>query len=166
MTKMTGFATLDQAGRIAVAARGGRASQASGRGHKFTSEKAKEAGRIGGTKVSQDREYMVRIGRLGGTKVSQDREHMARIGRIGGRKPASGVRYAAYCFCDLTVRDLFPPSAICIDPDDGELAIKAWIVEAGLPLVPEPHYFATRAEAEAEASGWARSVIVVAPEAP
>jgi general stress protein YciG len=34
--------------------------------HRFTPETAAAAGRIGGVKVSQDREHMSRIGKLGG----------------------------------------------------------------------------------------------------
>lgn len=59
-----GFGAMDPAKRREIAARGGKASQASGKGHRFTVEEAKEAGRLGGAKHSK--EHMAEIGRLGG----------------------------------------------------------------------------------------------------
>ena len=53
----------------------------SGRGWHGNSKGHAEAGRVGGSKVSQDRSHMAEIGRKGGSKVAQNREHMAAIGR-------------------------------------------------------------------------------------
>lgn len=43
-----GFANMDPAVQQRIAAAGGKASHASGRGHKWTPEEAREAGRKGG----------------------------------------------------------------------------------------------------------------------
>lgn len=44
-TSRRGFASMDPALQRAIAAEGGRAAHASGRGHKFTSEEARAAGK-------------------------------------------------------------------------------------------------------------------------
>nr|WP_039517255.1 stress-induced protein [Xanthomonas arboricola] len=62
-----GFATLSVEARLELARRGGRATQASGNGHRFSSERAVEAGRKGGRAISQDKEHMSRIGKKGGS---------------------------------------------------------------------------------------------------
>lgn len=49
-----------------IAAAGGRAAHEKGTAHEFSSEEAREAGRKGGEKVSQNREHMAEIGRRGG----------------------------------------------------------------------------------------------------
>jgi hypothetical protein len=46
--KATGFALLTQSQRQELSAMGGRASQASGRGHRFSKEEARRAGVLGG----------------------------------------------------------------------------------------------------------------------
>ncbi|RPD47765.1 general stress protein [Hymenobacter sediminis] len=43
-----GFAAMDPATQRRIASEGGRASHQSGRGHRFTSEEARAAGRKGG----------------------------------------------------------------------------------------------------------------------
>ncbi|RYU77171.1 KGG domain-containing protein [Hymenobacter persicinus] len=45
---MRGFAAMDPAEQRRIASEGGRASHESGRGHRFTSEEARAAGRKGG----------------------------------------------------------------------------------------------------------------------
>lgn len=49
-----------------IASAGGKAAHAKGTAHQWSSEDAREAGRKGGEKVSQNREYMREIGRRGG----------------------------------------------------------------------------------------------------
>lgn len=61
-----GFATLDPAVRREIAARGGRAAHAGGKGRVWTSEAASIAGRKGGQTVGADRERMSALGREGG----------------------------------------------------------------------------------------------------
>ncbi len=64
-----GFASLvakDPARMREVAAKGGRAAHARGTAHEFDTEEAREAGRKGGQKVSENREHMAAIGRKGG----------------------------------------------------------------------------------------------------
>jgi general stress protein YciG len=45
---MRGFAAMDPAEQRRIASEGGKASHESGRGHRFTSEEARAAGRKGG----------------------------------------------------------------------------------------------------------------------
>ena len=70
-TDRRGFASMDQAKQREIASRGGKAAHEKGTAHEFTSEEAKEAGRKGGVKVSQNREHMSKIGRKGGERRSQ-----------------------------------------------------------------------------------------------
>lgn len=65
---LRGFATWSPEKRRAAASKGGKNAHALGVAHEFTSEEASAAAKIGGTKVSQDREYMAIIGRIGGLK--------------------------------------------------------------------------------------------------
>jgi len=48
-----GFASMDPQRQRAIASNGGRAAQAKGTAHQFTSEEAREAGRKGGLARSQ-----------------------------------------------------------------------------------------------------------------
>ena len=43
-----GFASMSEDKRREIAGRGGKAAQAAGRGHRFTEQEAREAGRKGG----------------------------------------------------------------------------------------------------------------------
>ncbi|MCU0616139.1 MAG: hypothetical protein MUD17_03495 [Gemmatimonadaceae bacterium] len=61
-----GFATLDPAIRREIAARGGRAAHAGGKGRVWTAEAASIAGKKGGRAVAADREHMSALGREGG----------------------------------------------------------------------------------------------------
>jgi len=69
--KKQGFAALDPEQQRLIASKGGKAAHAAGKGHKFTSETAREAGRKGGAR--QTREHLVEIGRLGG--IARARKH-------------------------------------------------------------------------------------------
>lgn len=60
-----GFAAQTPQRRQEIARAGGIASS-TGNGHKFSSEEARCAGKLGGTAISRDRAHMSRIGRLGG----------------------------------------------------------------------------------------------------
>jgi general stress protein YciG len=68
-----GFAAMDPVKQREIASKGGRASQATGRGHQFTETEARIAGRLGGAKVSQDRFHMAEIGRRGGAARGRQR---------------------------------------------------------------------------------------------
>lgn len=63
-----GFAAMDRETHREVARSGGLAAHAVGLAHRFTPEKAREAGRVGGAKISANREHMVEIGRKGGQR--------------------------------------------------------------------------------------------------
>jgi uncharacterized protein len=65
-TEDRGFASMDPMRQKEIAARGGKAAHEKGTAHEFTPDEAREAGRKGGQKVSQNREHMARIGRMGG----------------------------------------------------------------------------------------------------
>ena len=66
MKSKRGFASMTEAMRREIAGKGGRAAHAKGTAHEFTPDEAREAGRRGGLKVSQDRAHMAQIGRVGG----------------------------------------------------------------------------------------------------
>jgi len=61
-----GFGSMDPNEHRAIASKGGKAAHAKGKAHQFTSEEAREAGKLGGQKVSANREHMAKIGRIGG----------------------------------------------------------------------------------------------------
>lgn len=69
-----GFAVMSKERQRAIASLGGKASQASGRGHRFTSEEARAAGRKGGSQIAKDRNHMVAIGRKGGAALRTKRQ--------------------------------------------------------------------------------------------
>jgi len=60
-----GFAAMDPAQRKLIASQGGKASHASGRGHCFTPEEARVAGRKGGQVIGKRRP----LGEAGGTST-------------------------------------------------------------------------------------------------
>lgn len=67
-SKPRGMAALSPKRRREIAAMGGKAVQAQGKGHRFTTKEARTAGRKGGEVISKDREHMAKIGRKGGSK--------------------------------------------------------------------------------------------------
>lgn len=83
-SRKRGFGSMDKAQQSAIASKGGKAAHKMGKAHQFTSAEAREAGRLGGMKISQDLRHMSEIGKLGGAKVSADKAHMSEIGRKGG----------------------------------------------------------------------------------
>lgn len=52
--------------RRAIAKKGGKAAQASGKAHRFTKKQLKKGGQAGGRKTSQNREHMAELGRRSG----------------------------------------------------------------------------------------------------
>jgi general stress protein YciG len=79
MTKKSnrGFGGMDKDLQKEIASKGGKAAHAKGRAHEFTSEEALLAGRMGGQKISQDREHMAAIGRRGGQARARARKAAA-----------------------------------------------------------------------------------------
>lgn len=94
-SRKRGFGSMDKAQQAAIASKGGKAAHKMGKAHQFTAEEAREAGRLGGMKISQDLRHMSKIGKLGGAKVSADKAHMASIGRKGGAKVSEDREYMA-----------------------------------------------------------------------
>lgn len=70
---LRGFQLLTPEQRHAIASSGGRKAQASGTAHRLSGDKAREAGRIGGKKISQNREHMASIGRRGAIRKRENR---------------------------------------------------------------------------------------------
>ena len=64
--KKGGFDTMSRKRQREIASMGGKAAHAQGTAHEFDSEEGQAAGRLGGLKVSSDREHMAKIGRKGG----------------------------------------------------------------------------------------------------
>ena len=75
-----GFARVPKEKLRNWASLGGKAAQREKSGHRFTSEKAREAGKRGGATVAKDREYMRELGRRGG------------IARANARKAAQATQ--------------------------------------------------------------------------
>ena len=65
-TRKIGFAAFSPERRKQVASEGGRQAHAAGLANKFTTETAREAGKLGGAKTGADRARMAAIGRMGG----------------------------------------------------------------------------------------------------
>ncbi len=66
--KPRGLAAISPERRRAIAIMGGRAAQATGTAHQFTTAEAKQAGAKGGRAISKDRAHMAAIGKKGGAK--------------------------------------------------------------------------------------------------
>jgi uncharacterized protein len=80
-----GFAAMDAERQREIARKGGRAAHEQGTAHQFSSEEAREAGRKGGIRVSQNRQHMAEIGRRGGEARSQTgRQRDSGVGERGG----------------------------------------------------------------------------------
>jgi hypothetical protein len=56
--RVRGFARMTQDERNAIASRGGKAAHQKGKAHKWTSEEAAKAGRIGGKKSKRRRKWV------------------------------------------------------------------------------------------------------------
>ena len=61
-----GFASMTEEKQREIASKGGRAAHQKGTAHEFSPDEAREAGKKGGEKVSQNRDHMAAIGRKGG----------------------------------------------------------------------------------------------------
>ncbi len=61
-----GFAMMDPDTLRSVCSQGGRTAHALGRAHRFSTEKASQAGKKGGATVSANRSHMAEIGSRGG----------------------------------------------------------------------------------------------------
>ncbi len=77
-----------------ISVKGGKASQANGRGHKFTSEEARRVGRKGGLVSAAIPGRMSELARKGGTVVSSDRAYMSMLGKKGGLAMQAAKRNA------------------------------------------------------------------------
>lgn len=68
MSKNTkrGFAAMSPELQREIASKGGRRAHELGTAHEFSPDEARRAGKVGGTKISANREHMRTIGRKGG----------------------------------------------------------------------------------------------------
>lgn len=73
-TSTRGFASMNPQRQREIAREGGKAAHIKGTAHEFTSEEARNAGRKGGEKVSQNRQHMAEIGRKGGRSSGASRK--------------------------------------------------------------------------------------------
>jgi general stress protein YciG len=64
--RLRGFARMTKEKHRRVASEGGIAAQQSMLAHRFTSATARSAGKIGGRRIAQNRDYMRELGRRGG----------------------------------------------------------------------------------------------------
>ncbi len=64
--QMRGFANMSKEKLHRIASAGGTAAQRSKLAHRFTSATARKAGKVGGFRIAQDRDYMKELGRRGG----------------------------------------------------------------------------------------------------
>lgn len=85
-TSNRGFASMDAEKQREIARKGGRAAHEKKTAHQFTPDEAREAGRKGGQRVSQNRAHMAAIGRLGG-KSSAARRQAMRTVKTDGNSP-------------------------------------------------------------------------------
>lgn len=65
-TSRRGFASMNPEQQKQIASKGGQAAHKRGVAHQWSADEAREAGRKGGEKVSQNRQHMAEIGRKGG----------------------------------------------------------------------------------------------------
>lgn len=61
-----GFAAMDPEQQRTIAKKGGKAAHEQGVAHEWNQDQAREAGKKGGQKISQNKEHMAAIGRKGG----------------------------------------------------------------------------------------------------
>jgi len=66
LPRLRGFAAMSKEKLRELSSRGGQAAHAGGKAASFTPETAKEAGRLGGLALAEDREWMREIGARGG----------------------------------------------------------------------------------------------------
>jgi len=78
-----GFAAMDPERQRALARKGGHMAHQKGAAHRFTAAEASAAGRKGGQRVAQNREYMAMIGRRGGQKSGVRRQQAIRVSLPG-----------------------------------------------------------------------------------
>ena len=83
-----GFAGMDAAKQREISSKGGKAAHEKGTAHEFTTDEAREAGRKGGQRVSQDRQHMAQIGREGGRSRGAERQKRDQpVPQGGGNAP-------------------------------------------------------------------------------
>jgi uncharacterized protein len=73
-----GFASMDPAKQREIASKGGLMAHLKGLAHQFTSDEAREAGKKGGARVSQNKQHMAEIGRIGGLARGKQRVSLAK----------------------------------------------------------------------------------------
>lgn len=123
-----GFAAMSPEKQRAIASKGGQAAHRKGTAHEFTTEEAREAGRLGGKTVGENRAHMAAIGRKGGQRAASSfrRSHTFRENEDNGRRPSREVGPRA---TDLLrndhqrVNDLFYQQEISHEQDDTRVSL-------------------------------------------
>jgi hypothetical protein len=108
--KNRGFASMDKERLLKVTSAAGNAAHAMGKAHTFTSEEARNAGKIAGLEARRkgikrgfallDNDKRRSVAVAGGKAVQAQgsahrwtREEAIRVGKLGGRPPKSSKRY-------------------------------------------------------------------------
>ena len=84
-----GFAAMNPEKQRTIASKGGRAAHHKGTAHEFTPEEAREAGRLGGKTVGENRAYMAAIGRKGGQRSASSLRRSTHTSNEEKRQTAS-----------------------------------------------------------------------------
>jgi general stress protein YciG len=79
-----GFASFSGERVKELASKGGKEAHRLGRGHQWTTEQAREAGRKGGAAVAARKGHMSAIGRKGGAVSAAMPGRMSELGKKGG----------------------------------------------------------------------------------
>ena len=83
-TSPRGFAAMTPERRVEISSKGGKRAHELGTAHEFTWATGAKAGRLGGQKVSVDREHMAEIGSKGGRKRGETAAKKAAEGEAFG----------------------------------------------------------------------------------
>lgn len=89
--RLRGFAAMSAEKMREIASLGGRTAHAVGHAHRFSVDEAREAGREGGRRISQDRAHMAEIGRRGGAQRSANRRSRSAAPELTLGLPGPGL---------------------------------------------------------------------------
>jgi general stress protein YciG/hemerythrin-like domain-containing protein len=152
-----GFAAMSPEKQREIASKGGQAAHRKGTAHEFTPEEAREAGRLGGKTVGENRAHMAAIGRKGGQRAAsslrrslhshgteENGRHLSQ--RIGPR--ATDLLRADH----RQIGELFRQQGLSHEQDDARVSLVYQIcadLEVHAQLEEELFYPAVKAKADA-----------------